>query len=127
MGKAAKRRSRPPGWRERRLDPHLVTVGVNPHGTSQYCSRCGRKGERFSSQNGQRLRVKWGKLFWCPYCRYEANADFNASANMHHSFYHEMRLRLAQLVGRWESPAMPGHPDNDWQAFESRWRRSPVS
>src|SRR5215469_9088653 len=26
----------------------IVTVEVNPHGTSQYCSRCGAKGERFS-------------------------------------------------------------------------------
>jgi hypothetical protein len=25
-----------------------VTVEVNPHGTSQYCSRCGARGERFS-------------------------------------------------------------------------------
>jgi len=22
-------------------------------------------------------------------CHYEANADYNASANVHHSFYHE--------------------------------------
>jgi IS605 OrfB family transposase len=26
----------------------MVTGEVNPHGTSQYCSRCGAKGERFS-------------------------------------------------------------------------------
>ena len=67
----------------------VVTVEVNPHGTSQYCSRCGAVGERFSSQNGQRIRVKWGKLFWCPVCHYEANADFNASVNVHRSFYRE--------------------------------------
>jgi transposase len=66
-----------------------VTVEVNAHGTSQYCSRCGAKGERFSSQNGQRIAVKWGKLFFCPACHYEVNADFNASVNVHHSFYRE--------------------------------------
>jgi IS605 OrfB family transposase len=66
-----------------------VTVEVNPHGTSHYCSRCGRKGERFSYREGKRLKAKWGKLFWCPHCGYEAHADFNASVNMHHSFCHE--------------------------------------
>ena len=67
-----------------------VTVEVNPHGTSQYCSRCGAKGERFSYRNGQRVKERGGKLFSCPECHYEANADFNASANMHHSFYYEL-------------------------------------
>ena len=67
----------------------VVTVEVNAHGTSQYCSRCGAKGERFSFQSGQRIAVKWGKLFWCPVCHYEANADFNASVNVHHSFHRE--------------------------------------
>ena len=64
-----------------------LTVEVNPHGTSQYCSRCGGLGERFSYRAGSRIRVKWGKLFWCPHCHYEANADFNASVNGHHSFF----------------------------------------
>ncbi len=67
----------------------VVTVEVNPHGTSQYCSRCGALGERFSYQNGQCIHVKWGKLFVCPVCHYEANADFNASVNVHRSFYRE--------------------------------------
>ena len=67
----------------------VVTVEVNPHGTSQYCSRCGAKGERFSYRGGKRIVEKWGKLFVCPVCHYEANADFNASANVHHSFYRE--------------------------------------
>jgi hypothetical protein len=66
-----------------------VTVEVNPHGTSQYCSRCGAKGERFSYRGGKRIREKWGKLFFCPVCHYEANADFNASVNVHRSFYRE--------------------------------------
>jgi len=67
----------------------VVTVEVNPHGTSQYCSSCGAKGERFSILRGTRIKVKWGKLFYCPVCHYEANADYNASANVHHSFYHQ--------------------------------------
>jgi transposase len=66
-----------------------VTVEVNPHGTSQYCSRCGAKGERFSYRGGKRIKEKWGKLFACPVCQYEVNADFNASVNVHHSFYRE--------------------------------------
>jgi IS605 OrfB family transposase len=67
----------------------VVTAEVNPHGTSQYCSHCGARGERFSNLDGKRVSLKWGKLFWCPVCHYEAQADFNASVNVHHSFYGE--------------------------------------
>jgi len=35
------------------------------------------------------VKEKWGKVFRCPKCGYEANADHNASVNMHHSFYRE--------------------------------------
>src|SRR5205085_11202352 len=54
----------------------VVTVEVNPHGTSQYCSRCGAKGERFSTLGGKRIKAKWGKLFECPVCHYQTNADY---------------------------------------------------
>jgi putative transposase len=67
----------------------LVTIEVNPHGPSHYCCRCGAKGERFSYRNGVWVKAKWGKIFRCPMCHYEANADQNASVNMHHSFYNE--------------------------------------
>lgn len=67
----------------------IVTAETNAHGTSQYCSRCGAKGERFSFRGEGRSNEKWGKLFNCPVCCYEANADFNASVNVHHSFYQE--------------------------------------
>jgi putative transposase len=82
----------------------VVTVEVNPHGTSQYCSRCGALGERFSYQNGQRRCVKWGKLFSCPVCHYEANADFNASANVHRSFYREGHWRPRKAKGPPSAP-----------------------
>jgi putative transposase len=67
----------------------VVTAETNPHGTSQYCSRCGARGERFSNLGGKRVTLKWGKLFRCPVCHYEAQADHNASVNLHHSFYGE--------------------------------------
>jgi transposase len=67
-----------------------VTVEVNPHGTSQHCPRCGVKGKRFFARSGTREFVKWGSLFCCPVCGYEANADFCASVNVHHSFYREL-------------------------------------
>jgi hypothetical protein len=75
--------------REKVFAQGMCTVEVNPHGTSQYCSRCGQLGERFSYQHGSRIRVKWGKLFWCPHCHYEVHADWNGSVNVHHSFFHE--------------------------------------
>ncbi len=74
----------------------VVTVEVNAHGTSQYCSRCGALGERFSYRGGQRIVEKWGKLFACPQCHYESHADFNASVNVHHSFYREGHWRPRQ-------------------------------
>jgi putative transposase len=75
--------------REKAFLAGTVTVEVNPHGTSQYCSRCGQLGERFSYRGGKRIKEPWGKLFWCPHCHYEANADFNASVNGHHSFFQQ--------------------------------------
>jgi transposase len=64
----------------------VVSCEVNAHGTSQYCCRCGARGERFS-RSGQTCTVqRGGKLFRCPACGYEAQADFNASVNVHHSY-----------------------------------------
>jgi IS605 OrfB family transposase len=67
----------------------VVSVEVNPHGTSQYCARCGCKGVRFTYKAGQRVIGKGGKLFFCPACHYECHADFNASCNVQHSFFRE--------------------------------------
>ncbi len=75
--------------RDKAYEQGMVTVEVNPWGTSQHCSRCGAKGERFSLVAGQRVRWKGGKLFWCPVCHYTVNADHNGSANLHHSFFAE--------------------------------------
>jgi IS605 OrfB family transposase len=75
--------------REKAFAQGTCTVEVNPHGTSQYCSRCGAKGERFSYRGGTRIQEQWGKLFRCPVCHYEAHADFNASVNVHRSFYRQ--------------------------------------
>jgi transposase len=66
-----------------------VTVEVNPHGTSQYCACCGAKGQRFSLRAGKRTSSRGGKLFCCPVCHYEVQADFNASVNIHHAFFGE--------------------------------------
>jgi putative transposase len=76
--------------REKAFAESTVTVEVNPWGTSQHCSRCGAKGERFSVRAGQQVKVRGGKLFRCSACGYEAHADHNASVNLHHSFYGEL-------------------------------------
>ena len=76
--------------REKAFAQAVVTVEVNPWGTSQHCSRCGAKGERFSYRAGQRIKERGGKLFRCGACGYEAQADYNASVNLHHSFYGEL-------------------------------------
>jgi putative transposase len=75
----------------------VVSVEVNPHGTSQYCARCGGLGVRFTYQAGQRVASKGGKLFFCPICSYECHANFNASVNVHHSFFREYHWRPREL------------------------------
>ncbi len=79
--------------KDKAFEHGVVTVEINPHGTSQYCSRCGAKGERFSILGSKRIKAKWGKLFACPVCHYQTNADQNASKNMHHSFYNQRHWR----------------------------------
>ncbi len=79
--------------REKAYAQATVTVEVNPHGTSQYCARCGAKGQRFSLRAGKRTVFRGGKLFRCPVCHYEVQADFNASVNIHHAFFGEYHWR----------------------------------
>ena len=66
-----------------------VSLEVNPHGIGQYCARCGARGQSFSLRAGQRITGRGSKLFWCPHCHCEAQADLKASVNIHHSFYRE--------------------------------------
>jgi transposase len=84
----------------------VVTVEVNPWGTSQHCSRCGAKGERFSYRAGHRVKERGGKLFRCLTCGYEAQADHNASVNLHHSFYREFcwQRKPKSIKGSGHSP-----------------------
>jgi transposase len=63
---------------------------VHPAGTSQCCSRCGEVGRRYTivkRDNASFIEFGWvGKLFACAKCHYRANADHNASINLHHVF-----------------------------------------
>jgi transposase len=65
---------------------------VHPAGTSQCCSRCGALGRRYSivrERDTGKPVIKFGsveKLFACAGCDYRANADHNASVNLHHVF-----------------------------------------
>jgi IS605 OrfB family transposase len=63
--------------RYKALEHGILVKSVNPTFTSQICNKCGGFGERFSS----------GSLFRCFYCGYCANADFNASVNLHKVFW----------------------------------------
>ncbi len=92
--------------REKAFAESVVTVEVNPWQTSQRCSRCGGRGERFSMRAGQRIMHKGGKLFGCPICHYEAQADYNASVNLHHSFYAEFcwQRKYTSAKGSGHSP-----------------------
>ena len=64
---------------------------VHPAGSSQCCSKCGKIGRRYSIVRDNKtgaagIRFGWvEKLFACE-CGYRANADHNASVNLHHIF-----------------------------------------
>lgn len=65
---------------------------IHPAGTSQVCSRCGELGRRYSivrDETTRRPQIQFGwveKLFACAACGYRANADHNASVNLHRKF-----------------------------------------
>lgn len=65
----------------------LRTIEVAPYWTSHVCHRCNRIGVRFSLQKEEMNLEPVGKLFGCPSCGYRANADFNASVNLHRVFW----------------------------------------
>jgi len=87
-------------------DAGIRVVEVNPYMTSQLCSRCGSMGARFSAERGQPIFDPVGKMFACPECAYLANADHNASVNLHRRFYGELAevKRLRQGVYRVTKP-----------------------
>jgi IS605 OrfB family transposase len=63
--------------RYKALEHGILVKSVNPAFTSQICNKCSGFGERFSNNS----------LFRCFYCGYTANADFNASVNLHKVFW----------------------------------------
>jgi IS605 OrfB family transposase len=71
-------------------DAGMRVVEVHPSGTSQLCSHCGALGARFSADHGQPRFDIVGKMFACPECGYTANADHNASVNLHRRFFNDL-------------------------------------
>jgi len=106
-------------------DAGIRVVEVHPYMTSQLCSRCGAMGARFSCQNGDPVFDAGGKIFACPECGYSANADHNASINLHRKFYGELAQveKLRNGVYRVSKPGQsPGQLD--LAAVKSRLRLS---
>ena len=68
--------------RYKALEHGILVKSVNPAFTSILCNKRGGFGERFSSNS----------LFRCFYCGYVANADFNASVNLHQVFWETFPL-----------------------------------
>ena len=69
-------------------EPYGIRVlELPPRWTSQVCSHCGSIGARFTCTRGEMKISAGGKLFGCPTCAFEANADFNASLNLQRVFW----------------------------------------
>ena len=79
-------------------DAGIRVIEVYPHWTSQLCSRCGAFEARFSADHGRPRFDAVGKLFACPECGYTANADHNASVNLHRKFFGE--LATVKKIGK---------------------------
>jgi len=75
-------------WIKIIAEPYGIRVlELPPYWTSRVCNHCGWIGARFSSKRGQLVISAGGKLFGCPTCGFEGNADFNASVNLHQVFW----------------------------------------
>jgi len=75
------------------IEVGIPVIYIDPHYTSQNCSRCGQKG----------IRDKHS--FVCPSCNHKNNADFNASYNI-------QRVGLTSLNGLQSiSPLVPVKPE----------------
>jgi len=98
-------------------DAGLRVIEVAPHWTSQLCSQCGAMGARFSPARAEKAELPGpevfecvGKLFACPQCGYMANADHNASVNLHHRFYgnlpevKKLKERLYRVTQQGQQP-----------------------
>jgi IS605 OrfB family transposase len=93
-------------------DVGIRVVQVAPHWSSQLCSRCGSLGARFSAERGQPVFNPVGKTFACPRCGYTANADHNASVNIHRRFYGELP-QVQNLRQRRYRVTKPGQPPEE--------------
>jgi IS605 OrfB family transposase len=71
----------------------IVTCRVNPRNTSRQCARCGAEVARYGPGEPREGYRPGAPFVWCPACRKEVNADFNASRNIGH-----------RLVARYQQP-----------------------
>jgi transposase len=113
-------------WIKLLADPSGIrTLELPPHWTSRVCSHCGSLGVRFNCPKGQMQIAPLGKLFGCPRCGLQANADFNASVNLHKVFFDQFprikslanrrvtcngqRIELANLDHAWQNRWQQNH------------------
>jgi putative transposase len=80
----------------------LLTIAVNPNGTSQDCSRCGHKVPKA-------IQDRWHS---CPHCGLELDRDHNAAINIKHRAVGHPVLRAKEtpdgIPGVTEKPALYG-------------------
>ena len=100
-------------------DAGMRVVEVRPDYTSQLCSRCGAMGARFSADHGHVAFEYVGSLFACADCGYLANADHNASVNLHRRFYGELPKVKKLREGVYEL-AKPDHAPKEVKLAEVR-------
>jgi putative transposase len=78
----------------------VMTIAVNPNGTTQDCSKCGQKVPKT-------IRDRWHS---CPHCGCELDRDHNAAINIKHRAVGQPVLKAQEtpnaIAGVTEKPAL---------------------
>lgn len=102
----------------------IRVIEVDAFYSSRLCAKCGAPGVRYIIKNGLPEQEWIGKLFACYECGYRANADFNASLNLHKIFFGEFPKRDSGLFYNGERAVLGEKVYNHevrWQKLQRQW------
>ena len=69
---------------------------VNPRGTSSYCPRCGKKGQKIRDSESK-IITTLGRYFYCPHCTFIGDRDYVGALNIYR-LYESYRKKIYSLI-----------------------------